>query len=122
MNSPKRSTYFVVEPAFCMVITNHTISFPEVLYEKSVLRNFTKFIGKHLSTVSFLIKLQDSACKFIKKETLTQVFSCKLCKISKNTFFHRAPMVVASKTGLSLLSDKNSIERTKAVVRRCSSK
>ena len=23
---------------------------------------------------------------FIKKETLTQVFSCELCKISKNTF------------------------------------
>ena len=27
------------------------------------------------------------ACDFIKKETLTQVFSCKFCKISRNTFF-----------------------------------
>ena len=28
-----------------------------------------------------------SACNFIKKETLAQVFSCEFCKISKNTFF-----------------------------------
>ena len=37
--------------------------------------------------VSFLIKLQDEACNFIKKETLAQVFSGEFCKISKNTFF-----------------------------------
>ena len=39
--------------------------------------------------VSFLVN-------FIKKETLTQVFSCKFCEISKNTFFHRTPLVAAS--------------------------
>ena len=27
------------------------------------------------------------ACNFIKRETLTQVFSCELCEISKNAFF-----------------------------------
>ena len=27
------------------------------------------------------------ACNFLKKETLTQVFSCEFCKISKNTLF-----------------------------------
>ena len=37
--------------------------------------------------VYFLIKLQAWACNFIKKETLTQVFSCQFCEISKNTFF-----------------------------------
>ena len=37
---------------------------------------------------SFLIKL--------KKETLVQVFSCEFCEISKNTFFHRTPLVAAS--------------------------
>ena len=41
------------------------------------------------------------ACNFIKKETLAQVFSCEFCEISKNTFFHRTPLVAASKmTGL----------------------
>ena len=46
--------------------------------------------------VSFLIKLQASASNFIKKETLAQVFSCEFCEISKNTFFHRTPLVAAS--------------------------
>ena len=44
--------------------------------------------------VSFLIKLQ--ACKFIKKETLAQLFSREFCEISKNTFSYRAPPVAAS--------------------------
>ena len=29
--------------------------------------------------ISFLIKLQVETCNFIKKETLTQVLSCKFC-------------------------------------------
>ena len=38
--------------------------------------------------VSFLIKMQ--------AETLAQVFSCKFCEISKNTFYYRTPPVDAS--------------------------
>ena len=34
---------------------------------------------------SFLIKLQDEACNFIKKESLAYVFSCEFCEISKST-------------------------------------
>ena len=37
--------------------------------------------------VFFLIQLQAEVCKFIKKKTLVQVFSCELCEISKNIFF-----------------------------------
>ena len=37
--------------------------------------------------VPFSIKLQASACNFIKKQSLVQVFSCKFCHISKNTVF-----------------------------------
>ena len=48
--------------------------------KKGILRNSTKFTGKHL--VSCL-----KACNFIKKETLAEVFSCEFCEISKNTFF-----------------------------------
>ena len=36
------------------------------------------------------------ACNFIKNETLAQVFSCKFCKISKNTFSYRTLLVAAS--------------------------
>ena len=50
--------------------------------------------------VSFLIKLQDSACIFIKKETLAQLFSSKFCEISKNTFSYRPSPVAASELGL----------------------
>ena len=45
--------------------------------KKSVPKNFTKFTGKHLCQRLF----------FIKKESLTQAFSCEFCEVSKNTFF-----------------------------------
>ena len=38
-------------------------------------------------SIIVLIILETSACNFIKKETLAQVFSCEFCEISKNTFF-----------------------------------
>ena len=37
--------------------------------------------------VSFLIKLQVLACNIIKKETVSQAFSCDFCKIFENAFF-----------------------------------
>ena len=39
------------------------------------------------SRVSFLIKLKALACYFLKKDTLTLVFSCEFYEIFKNTFF-----------------------------------
>ena len=33
------------------------------------------------------MKSQDSACNFIKEESLAQMFSCEFCEISKNIFF-----------------------------------
>ena len=51
---------------------------------------------------SFLIKLQASACNFIKKETLAQVFSCEFSEISKNTFSYRTPPVAAPTSTLFL--------------------
>ena len=61
---------------------------PEVLCKKGVLRNFTKFTGKHLCQ-SLFCSLRP------KKETLAQVFSCEFCEISKNTFSYRTPPVAA---------------------------
>ena len=49
-------------------------------------RNFAKFKGKHLC----------QRLSFIKKESLTQVFSCKFCEISKYTFFYRTLPAAAS--------------------------
>ena len=52
--------------------------------KKVVLRNFAKFIGKLCARDSFLIK------------SLAQVFSCKFCEISKNTFFTQNLRTTAS--------------------------
>ena len=53
--------------------------------KKDVLRNFTKFTGKHLCQSLFFLSF--FYVFFNKKETLAQVFSSELCEISKNTFF-----------------------------------
>ena len=57
---------------------------PEAFCKKSVLKNFAKFIGKHLFQRIFFNKAL--ACNFIKKESRAEVFSC-VCAISKNILF-----------------------------------
>ena len=69
---------------------------PEVFYEKGILRNFAKFIGKHLRQKLFLIKLQSKACNFTKKKSLEQVFSCEFCELSESTRFYKTSLVAAS--------------------------
>ena len=64
---------------------------------KGVLRNFTKFTGKQLFQGLFLSKVAGQVCKFIKKETLAQVFSCEFCEIFKNTFFTEHVWTTASR-------------------------
>ena len=60
--------------------------------KNGVLRNLTKFTGKHLCQSL----LQTQACSFIKKDTLTQVFFCEFCEISKNVFFTKHLWTTAS--------------------------
>ena len=59
---------------------------PDLFCKKCILRNFTKFTGKHLCQSPYFNN-------FIKIKFLAQVFSCEFCEISKNTFFHRIPLV-----------------------------
>ena len=60
----------------------------EVLSRKGVLKNFSKFTGKH----------PYQSCNCIKKDTLAQVSSCEFWEISKNIYFHRTPPLAASGT------------------------
>ena len=55
--------------------------------KKGVLRVVAKFTGKY--------PCQSPAILF-KKEALAQLFSCKFCESSNNTFFHGTPLVAAS--------------------------
>ena len=59
---------------------------------KAVLRNFAKFLGKHLCQSLFLNKVAGLR----KKETLTRVFPCEFCEIFKNTFFTKHIWTTAS--------------------------
>ena len=68
----------------------------EVFCKKGVFKNFAKFTEKHLCQSLFFKKLQASACNFIKKETLAQVFSCEICEIFKNIYFTEYPRTTAS--------------------------
>ena len=52
---------------------------PEVI-KKGVLKNFSKFTGKHLCQSLFFN---------IQKETLAQVFYREFCEIFKNIFFYK---------------------------------
>ena len=51
----------------------------EVFCKKGVLRNFAKFIVKHLCQ-SLVFNKVIGLCNYSKKETLAQVFSCEVCK------------------------------------------
>ena len=62
--------------------STHKSSHQRCSMKKSVLRNFAKFTG------NILARPDSQACNFIKKETLAQVFSYELCKISSSTFLH----------------------------------
>ena len=47
--------------------------------------------------------LRPEACNFIKKETLTKLFSCEFCEISKDIFFTEHLWVTASDPTSSLI-------------------
>ena len=60
--------------------------------KKGVLKNFIKFIGKHLCQ-----SVQLQGCNFIKKELLAQVLSRESYEFYKNTFFIEYPRWVLLK-------------------------
>ena len=70
---------------------------PEVFCKKAVLRNITKFAGKHLFQSLFFNKVASLSPETLLKKTLAQVFSCEFCKISKNNFFTEHVWATASK-------------------------
>ena len=61
-----------------------------MFFKIGVLKNFANSTGKHLSWSLFLTKF------FTDLETPTQMLSCTICKIFKNTFFYRTPQVAAT--------------------------
>ena len=58
-------------------------SYREVFYKKVFLEILQKSQESNCASVLFWRE----ACNYIKKK-LAQLFSCKVCKISKNTFYY----------------------------------
>ena len=58
--------------------------------KKGVLKNFTKFTGKHLCQSLFTNKVTGL------KKRLAQVLPCEFCEMFQNTFFYGSPPVAAS--------------------------
>ena len=85
------SSFFQFFPAFCSIACRK--SRLKLFCKKNVLKNFEKFIRKDLCHSLSLNKVGGWGLNFIKKETLTQVFSCEFREISENIFlFYRTPL------------------------------
>ena len=61
------------------VVITFRSNLPEVFYKRGFHKIFAKFKGKHLCQCLFFNKVAALGFNFIKKETLTQVLSCKFC-------------------------------------------
>ena len=71
----------------------------QMFFKMDVLKNFANFIGKHLCWSLFLIKLQawrPVGLQCYEEEIPTQLFTCEIWEIFKNTFFYRTSPVAAS--------------------------
>ena len=77
LSDPSNLTYSEFVPAIKISSRRCILTFTEAVTRWcSIKKVFTKFTGKNTES-----------CNFIKKEILKQLFSCKLCKIFKNSFF-----------------------------------
>ena len=71
-------------------------SHPEVFCKKGVQRDFAKFKGKHLCQSLFINKVAGQVWQlYLKRDPDTGV-PCEFCKISKNAFSYKTPLVAAS--------------------------
>ena len=74
------------------------------VYKKRCFSKFCK-IHRKISVLEslFLIKSQVSACNFIKKGTLTKVFSCEFCGIFKIILFTEQLRTTAFESSLIMI-------------------
>ena len=70
----------------CYIGSEDRSSRSQMFFKMGVLENFLHFTRKQLWRSLFLIKLQALSPVTILKETPTQVFCCKICKIIKTPF------------------------------------
>ena len=71
-------------------------SLSEVFCKKGVLRNFTKFTGKHMCQSLFFNKVAGlRPATLLKKRLWHKCFPVNFVKFLRTPFFHRTPLVAA---------------------------
>ena len=91
------SSMFAVEllvnsAVVCIVALSFQKHSPEVFYKKNVLRNFTKFTGKHLCQSLFINKVAGlRPATLLKKRLLYRCFPVNFVKLLR-TLFYRTPL------------------------------
>ena len=97
LSSYEINRYKLLKWMYPMYSFRFTLMFPKL--SEAVIRR--------CSVINMSLKIsQNSACKFIKKDTLAHVFFCQFCSIFKNTFSYRVPLVADSKRFMKLLLPK----------------
>ena len=91
--------YFLKNRASYLLATPEQITFLTISNENIFLK--TKGSGIRFDSHTKR-RLEAVVRGSLLKETLTQVFSREFCKISKNTFYYRTLLVVASRIGVAL--------------------
>ena len=62
---------------------------PKVSYKKAFLKNFAIPTGNTCAAVYFLKSWRPLDLQLYEKETLTQVFFCKYCRVFNTTYFEK---------------------------------
>ena len=76
----------VMGNSYTMLQIKEAVGRSQMFFKIGVLKNFVNFSRKHLRWSLFLIKLHGWKClQLYEKETPTQLFSCEICEIFKNT-------------------------------------
>ena len=88
---------FESEGALLIISLNKMLlHYPAGIYLLKVNNRDTEIRCEISSKLTVKTPERRQACNFIKKETLTKVFSCEFYEISKNTFSYWTPPVAAS--------------------------
>ena len=96
------SLFYICKKCSTAHFLNWRSSRPGCSVKRCSQKFFSKFTRKHLFQGLFFNKVAGLSAAALLKKSLTQVFACKFCKISKNTFSCRTPPVAASEADRSI--------------------
>ena len=96
--NPFINGWYCVQSSRIRTSKKFTSSCPEVSCKKGVLKNFTKFTGKHLCQSFFIdVFAGPRHVTLLKKRLWNRCFLMEFCDIFKSALFYRTPPMAASR-------------------------